>query len=327
MKHPRPSRSFILFALLGCGAACGDSDPDGASSDGSTGGATETEAASVPETSTDASTSSEDPSTSTSEAETDAPTGTDTEAGSTTDADTDTDAETDTDTDGTLPACEAPAEDFETVAWILGDPFCFGGHRCFAHATCTVSGTTAPSEENERWSYTLSCDGEWTEYDRPRHEKSGETREESGVEIEVSSSRELDFGEGLLEYETDNDFSDEFGGVDRSFKGLNLDGERVVFSRLGEGAGGFGSLTVTSLEDEQCDGTELPAFPYDCVWPRGLVGETARGEPISIVNAAGRVDPWLITSEGWEQCGEDVTGAYTRTIRINALHTDIIVDR
>lgn len=54
------------------------------------------------------------------------------------------------------------------------------------------------------------------------------------------------------------------------------------------------------------------------------MGEGANGEPISIVNGELLLEPWRISSEGWEQCGDDVVGAYTRDLEVTAVRTDML---
>ncbi len=283
---------------------CGDSTASASGAEASTGADIETDSTSSGEGSSGTGSSSS----------TDATTEPSTDTSSSgTDPDTDTD--TDTDTDGALELCDPDVFDVPSVASI-SDPFCNGGDRCTATATCTVSGIEPPSVDRDFWEHTLSCDGQWAdELDPPR--------DEVGVEVRVVSDRELAFGDQPLGYVMETDYADRFDGQDYTFNELSIDGERVAVDITSDGAIGIEGLSTVTLESEPCDPRDVTWISYECAWPRGLVGEDAQGDPISAINAQVTVGSWLIASEGWERCG-NFPPAYNRRLKVSAVRTDLL---
>ena len=287
----------LLALLVGCG-----STPATDSADGST---STSAGASSEESSGDI-----DPSTSTAGID---------DTGSTSDgsSSSDTGDTTGGDTEAEVELCDP--EDFSTDSAVsMRDPMCVGGDRCSATAACTLGASAGLNPRTERWEYELSCDGEWTDIDDK------ETTPLEDAVVLLYSANELDLEGVTLDYAMSTDYADRFGGVDDTSRRLSVDGVLMAHdgsSELGIGAAGLSAMT---FEESSCDPADVSWISETCAWPRGLIGEGPDGEEVRVVNDMAFVGDWLVSSRGWESCG-DFPGAYRRDLSVSAVRVSLIV--
>ncbi len=238
-------------------------------------------------------------------------------SGSSTGSADETTGTTGTDTDDELALCDP--EDFSADSAVsISDPRCNGGDRCDAAATCVLDSTSGPDARTGRWRYEFLCAGDWTDIDAE------ETTPLVDAVVSMSSARELDLGDGPFEYSMSTDYADRFGGIDFTNNTLSLGDTlfaRDVSSEASIGAAGLATMT---FEEVPCDPAEVTWIAETCAWPRGLVGPGPDGAEVHVVNDIAIVGDWLVSSEGWESCG-DYPGAYRRELEVSMVLTSRLV--
>lgn len=236
-----------------------------------------------------------------------------TTSGSSTGSSDDTTGGTESDTEGELALCDPEAFSAESAVSIT-DPRCNGGDRCSAEAVCVLDSTSGPDPRTGRWAYEFLCEGVWIDIDAKE-----ETPLEDAV-VSMTSARELDLSGGPFVYTMETDYADRFGGINYTSNTLSIEDTLIVRDGSSESSIGVAGLSAMTFEDAPCDPDEVSWIAETCAWPRGLIGRGPGGEEVRVVNEMAVVGDWLVSSEGWESCG-DFPGSYRRHLEFAAVLT------
>ncbi len=216
-----------------------------------------------------------------------------------------------------LAACDPAQADFEPTA-TMSLSECSVGTACEVVGSCVPGTTTAPGDDDDRWRYTWVCDGTRTSPDAPKR-----SDELVGVTMTIRSRYPLTLGDTALELQAAADYAHRFD--DRhNFETYTLSREDVPLLRyLETGANAeLEGLSLVTDDTQSCDPGEAHEYAHPCIHPRGLVGED--GETAAFVETwAGEGDAFLLSSNGWEYCGDDAVYE-RRYARMSAVHESVV---